>query len=890
MTAANLAVNDVSTVVQYTSTGETAFTFPWLIRDTSEIKVTVDAADQVEGTDYSVSGVDTETGGTVTFTAATTAGEIVTIWLDIPLKRLTGFSGGAATLLGEDLNDEFIRQVRIDKMLERDIGRALRLPIDDTVSGISMELPLAASRKGKILRFADGDGSPEMAEVSASSTVLSQSVIAGYLWPQTAAEVSAAVTPSDYAYPEGNVKRYGATGDGVTNDTTAIQTALSLNGVSIFFPHGTYVLTVSAAIDISGVPEICGENAVIDCSASTSTIIFDANGTRTSVLTAQSLALGDSTLDVTGLGLTFTKGQPILITSIEAHPNTNAATYFKGTRTYVDAVVGDELRLYPQIDFDYTTSAYIWQITENEFSVSGLRFIGNPAVNQACFVATLCSADIDADFDYFPSACVRFESSRGKFTGRIRYPYLINGQTNYGIAVSDLSEVAVNDAHIVGTRHAVTVGGGTWLQTDSGGSSGQAAYPGSVTISGGHYYSSRSGTAYATDPSLEIGAIDSHGIAKSLICTGAVIYGGCKIGPAESVLIANNTIYNHNYSCFEIVDSNNYAWGNVKLVDNDCYFIGDPDIAGTPTAGPIFINVGSAVFAKRLEANGNTYTVPQDLETGQTNSLGLIRGFDEIVLKQNSIYCNLAAADDEGRLEIWARGRLELRDNIFENLGVRFVPVRTATNSLAICNIIDNYSLGAPLSALLVVTNSLDSSATFREMTFERNYSRDAQNSGIQCRADMILRLYLINNRSINNNVAGSAADYQNSGIGIQTVTANDILELLVLKNNLAISDSDAADDHDQGIYIATGSSVNTDVICQDNISLGHTTADITGLAATGQTVVHEQGNTNQALETYTPSNVTPDRAFDADTVAVAELADVVGTLIEDLQDQGLLS
>lgn len=39
----------------------------------------------------------------------------------------------------------------------------------------------------------------------------------------------------------------------------------------------------------------------------------------------------------------------------------------------------------------------------------------------------------------------------------------------------------------------------------------------------------------------------------------------------------------------------------------------------------------------------------------------------------------------------------------------------------------------------------------------------------------------------------------------------------------------------------------------------------------------------------YTPTNVTPDRAFDADTVVVAELADVLGTLIADLKNYGLL-
>ena len=39
----------------------------------------------------------------------------------------------------------------------------------------------------------------------------------------------------------------------------------------------------------------------------------------------------------------------------------------------------------------------------------------------------------------------------------------------------------------------------------------------------------------------------------------------------------------------------------------------------------------------------------------------------------------------------------------------------------------------------------------------------------------------------------------------------------------------------------------------------------------------------------YVPTNVTPDRVFDADTVLITELADVVGTVIADLQLQGLL-
>ena len=38
----------------------------------------------------------------------------------------------------------------------------------------------------------------------------------------------------------------------------------------------------------------------------------------------------------------------------------------------------------------------------------------------------------------------------------------------------------------------------------------------------------------------------------------------------------------------------------------------------------------------------------------------------------------------------------------------------------------------------------------------------------------------------------------------------------------------------------------------------------------------------------YTPTSVTPDRSYDADTVVITELADIVGTIIADIQLYGL--
>ena len=69
---------------------------------------------------------------------------------------------------------------------------------------------------------------------------------------QTAAEIAAAITPSDYSYQGDessfiDIRRYGAAVDGVTDDTTAVQAAIDVaeasGGAQIFFPQGITKIT-----------------------------------------------------------------------------------------------------------------------------------------------------------------------------------------------------------------------------------------------------------------------------------------------------------------------------------------------------------------------------------------------------------------------------------------------------------------------------------------------------------------------------------------------------------------------------------------------------------------------------------------------------------------------
>src|ERR1700756_1844102 len=60
-------------------------------------------------------------------------------------------------------------------------------------------------------------------------------------YARTAAEIAAGVTPSNYSFLPGDVRRYGAKVDGSTDDTGAITTALMLAGsaAGVHAPEGT---------------------------------------------------------------------------------------------------------------------------------------------------------------------------------------------------------------------------------------------------------------------------------------------------------------------------------------------------------------------------------------------------------------------------------------------------------------------------------------------------------------------------------------------------------------------------------------------------------------------------------------------------------------------------
>jgi hypothetical protein len=69
-------------------------------------------------------------------------------------------------------------------------------------------------------------------------------------YAQTAAETTAGVTPVNYGYVPGDVRRYGADPTGSADSTTAIQNALNVVQ-PVYLPTGNYKITAALINGVS---------------------------------------------------------------------------------------------------------------------------------------------------------------------------------------------------------------------------------------------------------------------------------------------------------------------------------------------------------------------------------------------------------------------------------------------------------------------------------------------------------------------------------------------------------------------------------------------------------------------------------------------------------------
>lgn len=253
--------------VSYTATSsQTAFTIPFEFFNITDLKVYKNTtlmtfnSSASTNTTYKVTGTSSTTdsayefgdGGTVTFGAGLTSGDIVVIVRETPIERTSDFPVNG-TFDVTALNTQQDKFTSMIADVNQQSSRSLKLYDYDTVSATTF-IPVKATRANKVLSF-DTNGNvavstqPLAGGVTVSSLSAGATATASY---NTSTGVLALGIPAGATGAQGNPGSDGADGTGTFNDFTITDGSTSqtiTNGNTLTFTAGANMQVAVSATD-----------------------------------------------------------------------------------------------------------------------------------------------------------------------------------------------------------------------------------------------------------------------------------------------------------------------------------------------------------------------------------------------------------------------------------------------------------------------------------------------------------------------------------------------------------------------------------------------------------------------------------------------------------------
>lgn len=245
-------ISDITRRIVYSgSAGVGPYSFAFEILDQTDIAVYKNTTLLTLTTDYSVS-INVDGTGSITLVSAAVAADNITLSGARAIERTTDFVTGG-DLFANSLNDELDSLVIFTQQVDEKAGRSIKAPVTDSTS-INMTLPASATRAGKLAGFtASGDVTVSTSTVAQVDAAVASFVnatgnnAASILYDPLGTGAVQTTVQAKLRERFISVKDYGAVGDGVADDKTAINLAftyaISQGGGTVYFPKGTYRIT-----------------------------------------------------------------------------------------------------------------------------------------------------------------------------------------------------------------------------------------------------------------------------------------------------------------------------------------------------------------------------------------------------------------------------------------------------------------------------------------------------------------------------------------------------------------------------------------------------------------------------------------------------------------------
>ena len=501
-----MTILDNGTRNQYTATGgQTVFIYDFEIFATGDIVVYRNTTLLSFGTDYTLTGVGDDNGGTVVLTAGATAGHVYTIFRQTTPERVTDYQQ-SGNFLAEEINNDLDRIWAVIQELETDQSRFLQT---SEITQVPLPVTLEDSITGNYLRWKDPntiesvsattlpDGAfvatdyhtrvTDYAALRALNTadlvngqvvkVTNDGIAGDFIIRNSVAHGltdnggTIIVIDADW-YAERVVNsvvniKWFAQGDGVTDDSSAISNALNSGYSNFLFPLGTYLIELPVVVTKTGggLNIVCEQGVVIYSNIPAPSVAITIQGTieAGSPLLAD-ITEGDRTL-TTNEALAV--GDLFRIESSENWVEVEGGQYKKSEFARVAGISGSTITLeWPLYDGYSAATTTIRRVNAPRVSVTNLSMLKDVATGVENIEGldiiyaqsvkldrvtvknfTKDNIEIAECFDVTVAQCETY----GAFFG--------GEPEGYGLAIIDCQNVNVYGGVYVGGRHGITTGG-----------------------------------------------------------------------------------------------------------------------------------------------------------------------------------------------------------------------------------------------------------------------------------------------------------------------------------------------------------------------------------------------------------------------------------------------